>query len=113
VTASKGQIWLANLNPAKKNNEVGKVRPVVIFQNDELNHNDYPTTIILPLSTQLIDDVQPIRMRIEKREKLMHDSDIIVTQIRAIDNSRFIECIATITEEEFSTLKKLLLDIIE
>ncbi|MCF6245444.1 MAG: type II toxin-antitoxin system PemK/MazF family toxin [Sulfurovum sp.] len=111
--ASKGQIWLANLNPVKKNNEVGKVRPVVIFQNNALNHNGYPTTIILPLSTQLIDDVQPIRMRISKRGKLMHDSDIIVTQIRAIDNSRFIKHLADVTEQEFSTLKKLLLEIIE
>ncbi len=34
VTVSKGQIWLANLNPVKKNNEVGKVRPVLIFQSD-------------------------------------------------------------------------------
>jgi len=113
VMVSRGQIWLANLNPIKKNNEVGKVRPVVVFQNDELNHNNYPTTIILPLSTQLIDDVQPIRMRIPKRKKLEHDSDIIITQIRAIDNSRFVEHLATITEKEFSTLKKLLLDIIE
>jgi len=111
--ASKGQIWLANLNPVKKNNEVGKIRPVLIFQNDELNHSEYPTTIVLPLTTQLIDDVQPIRMRIAKRGKLMQDSDIIITQIRAIDNSRLVEHLADITEQEFTTLKRLLLDIIE
>jgi len=111
--ASKGQVWLANLNPAKKNNEVGKVRPVLIFQNDELNHTEYPTTIILPLTTQLIDDVQPIRMRIPKRGKLMQDSDIIITQIRAIDNSRLVEHLSDITEQEFSIVKKLFLEIIE
>jgi mRNA interferase MazF len=113
MMVSKGEIWLANLNPVKKNNEMGKVRPVVVFQNDELNHHGYPTTIILPLSTELIDHVEPIRMRIEKRAKLIHDSDIVITQIRAIDNSRFIEHIATLTAEEFATLKQLLLEIIE
>jgi len=113
MTVSKGQIWLANLNPVKKNNEVGKVRPVLIFQNDELNQTDYPTTVILPLTTQLIDDVQPIRMRINKRGKLKNDSDIIITQIRAIDNARFIEHLASLTEEEVNSVKKLFLEIIE
>ena len=113
MTVSKGQIWLADLNPAKKNNEVGKVRPVLVFQNDELNQTDYPTTIILPLTTQLIDDVLPIRMRIKKRDKLENDSDIIMTQIRALDNSRFIEHLATLTEEEVNNVTKLFLEIIE
>jgi mRNA interferase MazF len=82
----RGDIWLVNLNPMKKSNEMGKVRPAVIFQNNELNHNGYPTTIIIPLSTVLIDDAKPIRYRIEKRENLKEDSDIVLTQIRAIDN---------------------------
>ena len=36
MMVSRGEIWLANLNPTKKNNEMGKVRPVLIYQNDEL-----------------------------------------------------------------------------
>ena len=63
----RGEIWLVNLNPVKKSNEMGKVRPAVVFQNDELNQSDYPTTIIIPLSTSLVDDAQPIRMRINLR----------------------------------------------
>jgi mRNA interferase MazF len=31
--AYRGEIWLANLNPNKKNNEVGKTRPVLIIQD--------------------------------------------------------------------------------
>lgn len=42
----RGEIWLVNLNPSKKPNKMSKVRPVVVFQNNELNHSDYPTTII-------------------------------------------------------------------
>lgn len=113
MTVSRGQIWLANLNPVKKNNEIGKIRPVLVFQNNEINEGDYPTTIILPLTTQLIDDAQPIRMRIDKREKLMYDSDIILTQVRAIDNGRFIEYLGSLSPEEVNTIKKLFLEIIE
>jgi len=113
MTAFRGQIWLANLNPVKKNNEVGKVRPVLIFQNNELNESEYPTTIVLPLTTKLIDNAEPIRMRITKREKLLNDSDIIITQIRAIDNSRFIEPLGSLTLNELNNIKKLFLEIIE
>ena len=108
MTVCRGEIWLVNLNPIKKSNEMGKVRPVVVFQNDELNHSDYPTTIIIPLSTSLVDDAQPIRMRITAREDLEKDSDIVVTQIRAIDNDRFLQKLATLTVDEMSMLKKLL-----
>ena len=104
----RGEIWLVNLNPSKKSNEMAKVRPVVVFQNNELNHSSYPTTIIIPLSTSLIDDAQPIRMRITKRESLEKDSDIVVTQIRAIDNDRFIQKLASLTNNEMNLLKELL-----
>ena len=100
----RGEIWLVNLNPSKKPNEMSKVRPVVVFQNNELNHSDYPTTIIIPLSTSLIDDTEPLRMRISKREDLEKDSDIVVTQIRAIDNDRFMQKLATLTPKEMDKL---------
>lgn len=28
----RGEIWLVNLNPVKKSNEMGKVRPAVVFK---------------------------------------------------------------------------------
>lgn len=106
MTVCKGEIWLANLNPIKKNNEMGKTRPVVVFQNDELNQSEYPTTIIFPLSTSLIDDAEPIRMRVSKRGELEQDSDIVVTQIRAIDNTRFIQKLAVLTPSELQKLRE-------
>ena len=108
----RGEIWLVDLNPIKKSNEMGKVRPVVVFQNDELNHSQYPTTIIIPLSTSLVDDAQPIRMRISPREDLEKESDIVVTQIRAIDNDRFIQKLASLTPKEMRSLKELLSEIL-
>ncbi len=112
MTVCRGEIWLVNLNPAKKSNEMAKVRPVVVFQNNELNHSDYPTTIVIPLSTSLIDDAQPIRMRITKRENLEKDSDVVVTQIRAIDNDRFMQKLASLSHKEMSILKEQLDEIV-
>lgn len=103
----RGEIWLVNLNPLKKKNEMGKIRPVLVYQNDELNRSDYPSTIVIPLSTSLVEDTEPIRMRVTKREKLEQDSDIVITQIRAIDNDRFIEKLTTLTKEEMQKVKEL------
>ncbi len=113
MTVSKGEIWLVNLNPVKRNNEMGKIRPAVVFQNDELNRNGYPTTIVIPLSTSLIDDAEPIRMRISKRDDLEKDSDLVLTQIRVIDNSRFIKKLGKLSREEIRLLKKNFEEIIE
>ena len=109
----RGEIWLINLNPVKKNNEMGKIRPAVVFQNNELVQNGYPTTIIIPLSTALIDDAEPIRFRIKKRDHLQQDSDAVITQIRYIDNSRFIKKIAILTQDEIRQIKKQLNEIIK
>ena len=103
----RGEIWLINLNPSKKSNEMGKVRPALVYQNNELNHNDYPTTIIIPLSTSLIDDAKPIRYRITKRNDLAEDSDLVLTQIRAIDDDRFIKKLTVLSTKEMATIKKL------
>jgi len=108
----KGDIWLCNLNPIKKDNEVGKIRPVVIFQTDELNNSKYPTTIILPLTTKLIDDAEPLRFRIKKREKLLNDSDVLIAQIRAIDKSRLIEKLAVLNIDEITKIDTLFNEII-
>ena len=108
MTAYRGEIWLINLNPIKKSNEIGKIRPALILQNDELNSGNYPTTIILPLTTSLIDDAEPLRYRIQKREKLERDSDVLIANIRAIDNARFIEKLASLSSKELYYIKNLL-----
>ena len=90
----KGEIYLAKLNP-KKGNEVGKIRPVLIYQTNLLNDCEHPITIILPISTVLIDEAYPLRYRINKRDKLEKTSDILCDQIRALDNARIIPNLLT------------------
>jgi mRNA interferase MazF len=47
---TQGDIWLANLEPAKFG-EVGKVRPVVIVQEDTFDLIELKSTIIVPISS--------------------------------------------------------------
>jgi len=103
MTAYRGEIWLINLNP---------IRPALVLQNNELNSGNYPTTIILPLTTSLINDAEPLRYRVLKREKLDQDSDILIANIRAIDNVRFIEKLTSLTKKELLYVKNLLDEVI-
>lgn len=86
----QGDVWIANLNPSKKT-EPGKVRPVLIIQSQFLLDAGHSTTIVIPLTTNLINDAEPLRIRIPTEARLQHDSDLLVDQVRAIDNTRLIE----------------------
>ena len=84
-----GEIWLANLNPGRCA-EPGKIRPVLILQNQALLDAEHPSTLIIPLTTNLIENAEPLRLRISSQGGLDKDSDLLVDQIRAIDNKRLI-----------------------
>lgn len=86
----RGEIWLANLNP-QRGTEPGKTRPVLIVQNQALVDAEHPSTLIVPLTTQLIDDAEPLRLRVQAAGKLARDSDLLIDQLRAIDNRRLSE----------------------
>jgi mRNA interferase MazF len=59
------------------------------------------------LSTHLIDDAEPIRYRVTKKDKLEEYSDVVITQIRSIDNDRFIKRLTTLTKEQMQKIKEL------
>ncbi|MGV8949432.1 MAG: type II toxin-antitoxin system PemK/MazF family toxin [Candidatus Paracaedibacter sp.] len=90
LNLNHGEIWLANLNPGN-GTEPGKTRPVLIIQTQALLDARHPSTLIIPLTTNLIDNAEPLRMRVMAGSKLKNDSDLLIDQIRAIDNKRLME----------------------
>jgi len=100
----KGEIWLANLNP-NKGVEPGKTRPVLILQAQALLDAKHPSTLIIPLTTTLIEDAYPLRVRIKARGRLEKNSDLVLDQIRAIDNVRLIDgALTTLTDDELTNV---------
>ena len=83
----RGEIWLANLNP-RRGSEPGKSRPVLIVQAQALTDAGHPSTVVIPLTTNLIEDAAPLRLRVRANQRLRRDSDLLVDQLRAIDNRR-------------------------
>ena len=55
----RGEIWLADLHPTR-GTEPGKTRPVLIVQSQALLDVEHPSTLIVPLTTNLVDDAEPL-----------------------------------------------------
>ena len=72
--------------------------------SDDVDNSELDTMIVLPLSTQPIDDVSPYRVRLSRREGLENDSDVLVHQIRTISKARVIKRISLISEKEYETI---------
>ncbi|HEY6280446.1 MAG TPA: type II toxin-antitoxin system PemK/MazF family toxin [Burkholderiales bacterium] len=85
-----GQIWLANLNPGR-GTEPGKTRPVLIVQSQALLDAEHPSTLIVPLTSRLVEEALPLRMRVPAQGRLKKESDLLIDQLRAIDNTRLTE----------------------
>jgi mRNA interferase MazF len=105
MACKRGGIYLANFNPSK-GTEPGKIRPCIVMQSNLLNEAGHPSTTVLPLTSQLIEDAAPLRYRIPARDELESDSDIMLDQTRTIDNRRITSDMLTIlTEKEISDVE--------
>ena len=93
------EIWIADLNP-QIGTEPGKTRPVVVIQTDLLNQADHPSTIICPLTTQVEPKAEILRVHLKKGiANLNSNCDILIDQIRTIDNKRLINKIGSLPQE--------------
>ncbi|MHA7129663.1 type II toxin-antitoxin system PemK/MazF family toxin [Algoriphagus namhaensis] len=106
------EVWLVNLNPSR-GTEPGKIRPAVIIQTNLLNQVDHPSTLVCPITSQISSKENILRVRLSAKETgLEKESEILVDQIRALDNLRFIEKLGQLetqkAEELLSKVKAIL-----
>ena len=81
---------MADLNP-RQGTEPGKTRPVLIVQAQPQLDAEHPSTLIIPLTTNVVDDAAPLRVRVSPIGRLKRRSDLLIDQLRAIDNRRLID----------------------
>jgi len=97
---TRGEIWWADLG-IPLGSEPGFRRPVLIIQDDAFNRSRINTTIILPLTTNLLLAEAPGNIFLDKESiGLAKDSVIVVSQITVIDKSRLIEKIGKLAREQ-------------
>ncbi len=107
----RGEIWVANLNPPREQ-EVGKIRPALVFQDNALTTIGTSMIIILPMTTQIYPAFKQWRITVTARSRLLKDCQIIVDQPRTLDRSRLGEGpLAILSEEEMVFVERAFLGV--
>lgn len=100
------EIWIADLNP-QIGTEPGKTRPVLILQTDLLNKIPHPSTIICPITTNVKKASKILRVHLKKGMANLHqECDIMIDQLRAIDNNRLIKKIGDLPPDLVERVKE-------
>ena len=100
------EIWIADLSP-QIGTEPGKTRPVLIVQTNLLNKIPHPSTIVCPVTTNIKKDSEILRVHLEKgMAKLHQNCDIMIDQIRAIDNKRLIKRVGNLPQDIIDLVKE-------
>lgn len=104
----RGEIYLADLDPII-GSEQGGVRPVLILQNDVGNY--YSDTTIVASMTSLFRNKKdiPTHFVVKARGELVHDSIVLLEQIRTISKSRIIKRMGKLSAKEMNELNKYLI----
>ena len=105
----RGEIWAVDFEPQTHRQEPGKKeQPALVIQTDALNKAGHPTTMVIPGTSQVDalppGDHFPLRVRIQKTADLKQDTDLLIDQIRAISNARFMFRYCTV---QSNALKKV------
>ncbi|RLD86395.1 MAG: type II toxin-antitoxin system PemK/MazF family toxin [Bacteroidetes bacterium] len=108
------EIWIADLNP-KIGTEPGKTIPILVVQTNLLNKIPHPSTIICPITTNVKKDSDILRVHLKKgTANLYQDCDIMIDQVRAIDNKRLIKKTGKLPRELSESVKdnlKIIIDL--
>lgn len=100
------EIWIADLNP-RIGTESGKTRLVLVIQTNLLNKIPHPSTIVCPITTNVKKDSEILRVHLKKdTANLRQGSDIMIDQIRAIDNERLTKRIGVLPNELIEIVKE-------
>ncbi|NPA83648.1 MAG: type II toxin-antitoxin system PemK/MazF family toxin [Epsilonproteobacteria bacterium] len=79
--------------------------PAVILSDSELIEI-LDLVVVVPLTTNLIEGSEPLRIRIAKREGLAKDHDAMVEQLRSLPKERIIQALAMVEPEEMAKIEE-------
>jgi mRNA interferase MazF len=96
---TRGEIWWVDYG-IPYGSEPGYRRSVIIIQNDFFNDSKINTTVVVPLTTNLLLADVPGNILINKKDsRLNKDSVILISQIGVVDKERLTERISKINYE--------------
>lgn len=100
----RGRLYVVDFNPRVRRRP-GKLRPAVVIQDDLVNDAGYPSTIVLPTTTRLVETESPLRLRISAGTAgLDRVSDVLIAQVIAVANQSFRKELGVLPQDLMSAL---------
>lgn len=95
----RGHVYIVDFNPRVKT-KPGKLRPAVALQSDLVNQAGYPSTVVIPATTRLVEAAGILRLHARKGQGgLLRDSDFLIGQLIAVANESFRHEIGVLPED--------------
>lgn len=109
----RGQVWEVDFEPQTHKQEPGKRnRPALVIQTDLLNKAGHQTTIVVVGTTKVRRDQDyfPLRVALVNQPGLVQETDLLIDQIRAISNQRFMgtQPLATLSTNHLKRVEEAL-----
>ena len=85
----RGYLYVVDFNPRIRT-KPGKLRPALVLQSDLVNEAGYPSTVVVPTTTRLVENAGILRFRLKKGQgAIARDSDLLLGQVIAVANESF------------------------
>jgi mRNA interferase MazF len=107
----QGEIWFANLNPIKGQEQAGISRVVIVSGN--LLNTYLNIVICCPLTSKIKNYKGNVVLQPGTKNKLKQASEILVFHIRSISKQRLSKKIGEISSDELSSIKQTLNEILD
>jgi mRNA interferase MazF len=114
VAPKRWHVYVVALDP-RVGTKPGKQRPCLAIQPTEFGEAGLPSTVVLPLTTRIVrEDVFPLRVRIPAGVcGLTRESDILVDQMLAWDNTLFRRDLGPVPEAVRDEVRRALLEFLD
>jgi mRNA interferase MazF len=114
MPVKRGHLYIVDFNPRIKT-KPGKLRPALVLQSDLVNEAEYPSTIVIPTTTRLVENAGILRFRLKRGQGgVSRDSDLLLGQVIAVANESFRQEIGRLPDSAMQELEnriRIILDL--
>ena len=108
-----GEIWLVDFG-FPSGSEAGYERPAVVLQNDDFNKSNIHTSVVVPLTSNLVlADYTPNVLVPKKDTNLSKDSVVVIPLVTALDKSSFIKKLSVMPKSYMQKICKGVIEVLE
>jgi mRNA interferase MazF len=102
----RGHLYVVDFNPRVRT-KPGKLRPALVVQSNLVNEAGYPSTIVIPTTSKLVEDPGILRYRLRKGDGALDcDSDLLLGQLIAVANESFCKEIGSLPESTIEEVER-------